>query len=516
MAVLASLASSAANINLADVNSVNQRSLTPDKINTNIQRVKAVRGSSFFFEDFQTQADPENPVLPAGWALFNLDGLTPNAGVAYVTDAWIVRDDFINAEVPADFAIFSTSWYTPAGTSDDWIITPMISLPVSSDLSWLAFAPDANYSDGYEVYVSRTTQDVTGCQAGGTVFSIAGELQEETPRTISLSQAGFMNEDVYICFRNNSTDKFLLVLDDIMVDLTFNDNIKLDAVAALPEYTQVPDKLLSYDIPLTVDFTNIGSLDQSDILVEAEIFLDMAPLTTVSQVYAGPLLSGDSGSVDLGSYTATAVGVYDVVYNLTLDGVVDENPADNTVAINAITEITTDTMSRDDAEINTGTLGIGAGSSGFLGNEYEFNLPVTISGVQFIHDNDECPAACVLDGETLRVDVFMINTTTGLPDMLIGSSVDYVVPAGPIEGNVVDLIFPGNLNLAPGAYVFALTEPELANVQIHTTENRFTPDKAWVLFGANPWSNNEDFGFNNTFYMRPKFVETDLIFKNGF
>jgi hypothetical protein len=283
----------------------------------------------------------------------------------------------------------------------------------------------------------------------------------------------------------------------------------------------VPDKLLSYDIPLAVEFSNSGVLEQSNITVEAEILRNGISLTTISQVYAGPLVSGGSDSLDLGSYTATLVGVYDVVYTLTLDGVVDENPADNTATINAVTEITTDTMSRDDGEDSTTTLGIGNGTAGYLGNAYEFSESVTVDAIQFIHSNNSCDPgpACTLDGLTLSVDVFMINPNTGLPDMMVGSSEEYVVPTGAAVNTVVDLSFPGNLNLSAGSYVFALKEPEEGNAQLATTENRFTPGTGWVLFPIAPestWQNNETFNFLVTYYMRPKFIETDLIFKNGF
>ena len=67
-----------------------------------------------FSEDFQQG-------IPATWTLINADGLTPSANVAYVTDAWIGREDIVvNA---SDSVAISTSWYSPAGASDDWLIT---------------------------------------------------------------------------------------------------------------------------------------------------------------------------------------------------------------------------------------------------------------------------------------------------------------------------------------------------------------------------------------------------------
>jgi hypothetical protein len=297
-------------------------------------------------------------------------------------------------------------------------------------------------------------------------------------------------------------------------------DVTLDAVR-IPEYTKVPDVLMGYNIPLGVDLTNVGVVEQSNIVVEVEIYLNSAYLTTISSLYFGPLTAGQSGSLDMGSYQVTALGVYDVIYTATLAGAADENPADNEIIFNNLVEVTTDTMSRDDGEANTGTLSIGSGEpGGYLGNLYEFSTEVTISSIQFIHDNNSCDlGVCDLDGEVLRVDVFKMNATTGLPDDMVGSSEEYVVPVGQAIGTVVDLAFVGNLYLPAGGYVFALEEPELGSAQLHITENRFTPGTAWVDWSTNPfgqWSNIEAFGHNDTYYMRPKFGPNDVIFNDGF
>ena len=61
-----------------------------------------------FFEDFQTAAGF------AAWTTYDVDAQTPNAAVNYVTDAWVH-----NELDPNDSVITSTSWYDPAGQSDD-------------------------------------------------------------------------------------------------------------------------------------------------------------------------------------------------------------------------------------------------------------------------------------------------------------------------------------------------------------------------------------------------------------
>jgi hypothetical protein len=123
--------------------------------------------ATLFSEDFQTRIDAVSgqPVLrcsgdggagtypmPAGWLLRNVDNRTPEAAVAYVNEAWEVREDF-KFDV-SDCAAFSTSWYAPVGPADDWMWTPLIGpLPAVTFLNWNAVAYDPSFPDGYEVRV---------------------------------------------------------------------------------------------------------------------------------------------------------------------------------------------------------------------------------------------------------------------------------------------------------------------------------------------------------------------------
>lgn len=166
---------------------------------------------TIFEETFGVVSGGTSDPLPAGWTAINVDGLTPAAAVSYVTDAWIVRDDFIYDAT--DAVAFSTSWYTPSGQADDWAITPAIVLTANNALSWEAVAPDPTYPDGYEVRLSTTTPDVAGMTT--ILETIPAEADVWTPRSTDLS--AFAGQTVYIGFRNNSNDQFLLMLDDVTV-----------------------------------------------------------------------------------------------------------------------------------------------------------------------------------------------------------------------------------------------------------------------------------------------------------
>ena len=76
---------------------------------------------------FQENFDGSGPGF-ASWTTIDVDGLTPNAAVAFITTGWN-RIEKLGANGnfggPAgDFAAMSTSYYNPPGISNDWLISP--------------------------------------------------------------------------------------------------------------------------------------------------------------------------------------------------------------------------------------------------------------------------------------------------------------------------------------------------------------------------------------------------------
>jgi hypothetical protein len=225
--------------------------------------------------------------MPSGITLINADGLTPNTSVGFVSNAWVVSDEVTNNNV--DTCALSTSWYTPAGTSDDWMITPQINgVTATTTLSWEALSPDVNYADGYEVWVTSsiagTTPVVTDFTTGGTmVFSITAEAQAWTPHVVGL--AAFGGGSVYVAFRNNSTDKYILEIDDILVEIPvpFTSDLSV-ANSNTSEYTYVPLLQMS-NLNLTVDVNNPSADTIPDVVVSCNVYLSTnltTPIQTLS------------------------------------------------------------------------------------------------------------------------------------------------------------------------------------------------------------------------------------------
>jgi thiol-disulfide isomerase/thioredoxin len=172
-----------------------------------------------FFQDFESGIAP--------MALFNLDGRAPNANVAAYANAW-------NAAAPGfgngtNVAI-STSWLEPVGIANRWMVTPLISLPDTNNviLRWDAKAQDASFPDGYIVYIS-TTGNVPD-SFSTVLFQRAAEVATWTTRQVSLS--AYAGQDVYIAFRNNSNDQFLLLVDNIFVGEQKQRDVSLIRVGA--------------------------------------------------------------------------------------------------------------------------------------------------------------------------------------------------------------------------------------------------------------------------------------------
>ena len=144
------------------------------------------------------------------------DGLTPHANVAAITSNWNVLDG----------AALSTSWLIDGDmTSDNWMITPLISLGSDPSLVWEALAYDENYPDGYEVLISSTGNDISDFTT--IIFSVDMEEAEWTKHRVDL--ANYENQDVYIAFHHISTDMYVLAVDNILVGHLAGFDISLDS-----------------------------------------------------------------------------------------------------------------------------------------------------------------------------------------------------------------------------------------------------------------------------------------------
>lgn len=189
---------------------------------------------AFFFLSFHASAqtylscDFESGI-PADFTLRDYDQNEPSASTKKlgfsVGTPWI---QVATNKAGTEHAACSTSWYAQAGTSDDWMITPAITLSGSTPtLVWKAMATDSKHADGYAVYISETAgKEKADFNLATPLFSVAKEDVNWVEHTVSLAQ--YKGKAVTIAFVNNSTDCSRLLIDDLTVEESHKLNIAVD------------------------------------------------------------------------------------------------------------------------------------------------------------------------------------------------------------------------------------------------------------------------------------------------
>ncbi len=268
-------------------------------------------------------------MLPSGWTQQNVDGLTPYTSFSYMgTNAWVVRT--APTTTGTTKAALSISWYTPAGQSNDWMITPHITVPASNPyLLFKALAPDGNYPDGYVVKISTTGNAVANFTTTLLTVPAAGQTFETKIADLS----AYAGQQVYIAFINNSNDMYVLYLDDVEVKSLPANDVELNAVGSAESF-------VSLNTPTTIfgTFTNRGYAPLTSVTI------DWNDGTAHGQTLTGlNVTSQQSYSFTHGTtFSKGTVDEFPITVTLSNpNSVTDPTPANNTGAmkINTISSI---------------------------------------------------------------------------------------------------------------------------------------------------------------------------------
>ncbi|HEX2899634.1 MAG TPA: choice-of-anchor J domain-containing protein, partial [Bacteroidia bacterium] len=160
-------------------------------------------GSVLLSEDFANG-------IPVGWTVIDGDTLTPRAQMQ-LQKGWQSRTDYRDS---SNKVVVSPSWYENPGKSDDWLITPPITLGSNPCLSWKAYSQDIYYKEAYEVRVALTP-DTAAFLANAVIDE--DDATSGTPHQLAATLGAWAGQTVYIAFRQVSDDKFVLALDDVKV-----------------------------------------------------------------------------------------------------------------------------------------------------------------------------------------------------------------------------------------------------------------------------------------------------------
>ncbi|MGE8319219.1 MAG: choice-of-anchor U domain-containing protein [Comamonas sp.] len=166
--------------------------------------------------------------LPAGWVQFNGDGLAvqtipgihwpvDNPGWAIkpaVSDLGIYNDIFPDA--PNCVAMSVSRHTVSPGQADDWLASPQITVPGAG--AKLRFR--TRWSDGFELRWVQPGQtgSIAALQAHSTVLLAVPPVDEgEVPSMREVDLGSVAGQSGHLAFRNNTTDGWMLVLDDVWV-----------------------------------------------------------------------------------------------------------------------------------------------------------------------------------------------------------------------------------------------------------------------------------------------------------
>ncbi len=472
-----------------------------------IAAVSSTHAQVIFKEDFDGIAGPTaggagTYTFPTGWLLRNVDNRTPNAQVAYINEAWERREDF--GQNVADSCAFSTSYYSPAGPADDWMWTPLINIPANAVLKWRGKAYDPLYPDGYEVRIMKSTD---GTPTGGTgtlgnqvsastqVFSVTNETSAWTNHTVNL--AAFAGQSIYVGFRNNSNDQFILCIDDVSVEVTLNYDAQLVSSLVPNPYSQTP---LSQGTPIALGgrLRNNGTMSMTNVILNAVVYDASNTPVYTGAASAITLASGASTDVTIpNTFAATTTGDYRIDYSISSTET-DDQPANNTGSRHFY--VSDSTFAVDTAAI-TGNIGIGAGVKGYLGVKYGISQADELSSVSIflnVVPSVQKISAAVFSYSggkpgTLLYEAPEITMTGGTPGW-------FRIPTNQIAVNAGDTI------------VVAAVEID-STLAIGQTTDIFNNKTMWVNWATIPggdWMPVESFGaaFSKAFMIRANFGES--------
>lgn len=458
--------------------------------------------------------------FPSGWTLANVDNKTPASGVNYVTNAWIVREDFAND--PTQCAAFSTSWYSPAGAANDFMCTPAIAMPASPKLTWRGLTYDPSYPDGYEVRVmtvapTGSTGNIGNLLTNSTVvFSTPAENTTWTPHTVDL--AAYAGQSAYICFRNPSNDEFLLLIDDVTVANVAAPDLATQAPDKASEYAKAP-YWFNLSIPRRAHLVNAGGTPLTNVTLQAETLTDSVVTSTdTSTPPIATLATGADVQVTVASTkTMDAVGVWQIRYtgHATESGS-DAVPANDVILSSSVQAVDAE-LARDDG-VTVGSLGIGAGNGGELGQQFDLSTGVTLQAVRYVLNDvpPGMPGDPPYAGGPVTAVIHAWDATNSKPGAVLYTSAPFTATA---VGATVDAMFTPKVSLPAGRYVVTVTEPTTATLALATANNVFTLATTWINWPTNPfgdWAHSEDFGVSFAKSFRISLVFDRTLLSDGF
>lgn len=270
-----------------------------------------------FSENFNTVADG---AMPVGWTVFNVDGLTPYADVNFVTNAWVAYT--LDQVLPTQ-AAWSTSYYTPAGTANDWMFTPAVLVPATNaQLRYTVVTPNASYPDGYQLRVMTDAPTAANLMTSTVLLNVSAA--ETTPTTKVIDLSAYAGQTVYFGWRNNSNDMVVLGIDDVVIK-SFDNNDA--AVAAVNTASILP--VGNSNITGTIRNMGFNSITSYDVTYK----IDGGTASAVYSVTGANIASNGTGTFTHNIPANLTIGSHTIEVTISnVNGSTDPNLADNVIS----------------------------------------------------------------------------------------------------------------------------------------------------------------------------------------
>lgn len=204
-----------------------------------------------------------NGGIPANWVMIKADANVPasnfNAAIisGLTNKAWMAW-----AKAAGDSAALTVSWFNPVGKADRWLITPSFTVnDPNMVISWEDYCPDATYTDSIQVLVA-TNAGTTAADFTTTLYNQKASADGYTKKGVNLGNV-YNGQTVRIAFRDNSTDQYLLFLDNVAAEVAPAKDGGVDSISF--------PKLAAANTQLKVFVKNFGAQNITSVKMEYSI-----------------------------------------------------------------------------------------------------------------------------------------------------------------------------------------------------------------------------------------------------
>lgn len=164
--------------------------------------------------------------IPPGIEFYDIDGNIPSADIesyGFTGDQpWVWH--YVESE--DNHVMASTSWYEPAGKSNDWMVLPPLNVEDADlVLAWRAKSNHKSLRDGYSVYISEKGNTPQDFDTSNPVFRTEAEDNNWVTHQVSLNE--YEGKTIWIAFVNDSEDCAVLWIDGIAATTPQNAAISL-------------------------------------------------------------------------------------------------------------------------------------------------------------------------------------------------------------------------------------------------------------------------------------------------